>query len=433
MNGTGVEHEQRPTAAPFQTQTHRHPHGEYPPVDRPSGSFRLYGVALGYSKALRFTSARDFDLQPKAVSSRHAVLILLDGNVSCEASKVSRSSSSWKPRTMNARASCALLAAAAAYLYGSGLMSALCAYVAETLLGMSGSAEQRRVPGEDLEHLVNADGQHLFCRYWEPEAPPRALVFIVHGAGEHCGCYGDLAQSLIKQDLLVFAHDHVGHGKSEGDRMVVKDFQVYVRDSLRHVDLMKERHPGLPIFLVGHSMGGAISILTASERPEDFAGVVLIAPMVQLSPDTASSFKVFAAKLLNHMLPNIYMGRIEPKWISRDQKQVEAYEKDELVYHGGIRVSFGVQLINAVERIEKAIPTIRWPFLMLQGDTDKLCDIKGAQTMFEKAQSPDKELKVYEGAYHALHHELPEVADSVRKEISTWIEKRIPAQSSPGS
>ncbi|XP_029115497.1 monoglyceride lipase [Scleropages formosus] len=337
---------------------------------------------------------------------------------------------------MNALASCALFGAVA-YLYGSGLMSALCAYVAETVLGMSGSAEQRRdaqgVPRADLEHLVNADGQHLFCRYWVPEAPPRALVFVVHGAAEHCECYSDLAQNLTKQDLLVFAHDHVGHGKSEGDRLVVKDFQVYIRDSLQHIDLMKERYPGLPIFFIGHSMGGAISILTACERPGDFAGVVLIAPLIQLNPDTATDFKVAVAKLLNHMVPNLSLGAIEPKWISRDQKQVEAYEKDELIYHRGLRVSFAVQLMNAVERIEKAVPTIGWPFLLLHGDVDKLCDIRGSQVMFEKAPSSDKEMKVYEGAYHALHHELPEVADSVWKEINTWIKKRIPIQPSSGS
>ncbi|XP_030589193.1 monoglyceride lipase [Archocentrus centrarchus] len=286
------------------------------------------------------------------------------------------------------------------------------------------------VPYTDLPHIVNADGLHLFCRYWEPAGPPRALVFIAHGAAEHCGPYDEIAQRLKELSLLVFAHDHVGHGQSEGDRVNVKDFQVYIRDSLQHTDLMKSRHPDLPVFIVGHSMGGAIAILTACERPGDFAGVVLISPLVQMNPESATPFKVFMAKLLNHMVPSLSMGSIDSKWISRDKRQVEAYDTDELNYHGGLRISFGMQLMAAVDRIEREIPSISWPFLLLHGDTDKLCDIRGSRMMYENSSSTDKKIKIYEGGYHALHHDLPDVAESVLKEVTTWITEHLPATAS---
>ncbi|XP_036387855.1 monoglyceride lipase [Megalops cyprinoides] len=283
------------------------------------------------------------------------------------------------------------------------------------------------VPNPDQQHIVNADGQRLFCRYWKPDGPPRALVFVAHGAGEHSGRYSRLAQTLMERALLVFAHDHVGHGNSEGERMSVVDFQIFIRDTLQHVDIVRERHPGLPVFILGHSMGGAISILTACERPDAFTGVVLIAPMVQVNPEAATPFKVVLAKLLNHMLPKLCLGAIESKWISRDQREVDDYDQDELNHHGGLSVSFSVKLLIATQRIEKAIPTITWPFLLLHGDVDKLCDIRGSQMMFENAKSTDKKLKVYEGAYHALHRDLPETADSVLEEVGTWIVERIPA------
>ena len=76
---------------------------------------------------------------------------------------------------------------------------------------------------------------------------------------------------------------------------------------------------------------------------------------------------------------------------------MEAYDQDALNYHGGLRVSFAMQLMGAVERIQRVIPAIAWPFLLLQGDTDKLCDISGARLMFEQAASADKKLKVQEG------------------------------------
>ncbi|XP_076133285.1 monoglyceride lipase isoform X3 [Alosa pseudoharengus] len=263
------------------------------------------------------------------------------------------------------------------------------------------------IPYDDLPHIINADGQHLFCRYWEPEVPPRALVFVAHGAGEHCGAYNDVAQSLTKHSLLLFAHDHVGHGQSEGERMNVKDFQIFIRDSLQHISIMRERHPSLPVFLIGHSMGGAISILTACERPQDFAGVVLIAPMVQMNPESATPFKVFLAKLLSHMMPNLSLGTIQSKWVSRDPKQ----------------------LMEAANRIQRLLPDITWPFLLLHGDVDKLCDISGSQLMYDQAKSSDKTLKIYEGAYHALHHDLPDTAEATLKELTAWILERLPAPS----
>ncbi|XP_074008998.1 monoglyceride lipase isoform X1 [Numenius arquata] len=308
----------------------------------------------------------------------------------------------------------------------------------------------QNIPYKDLPHIINADGQYLFCRYWKPAATPRALVFIAHGAGEHCGRYDDLAQRLTGLNLFVFAHDHVGHGQSEGDRMVVSDFHVFVRDSLQHIDLMKKEHPELPILILGHSMGGAISILTVSERPSEFSGMLLISPLVVASPEVATPIKdlalsvislaltssvtacfplpqVFAAKVLNFVLPNLSLGSIDPNAISRNKKEMESYTSDPLVYHGGMKVSFVIQLMNAIARIERALPKLTLPILVLHGSSDKLCDIKGSYLLMDTVQSQDKTLKVYEEAYHALHKELPEVSTSVFTEILTWIGQKVSA------
>ncbi|XP_043741172.1 monoglyceride lipase isoform X4 [Cervus elaphus] len=253
---------------------------------------------------------------------------------------------------------------------------------------------------------------------------PWALVFVSHGAGEHCGRYDELAQMLVGLGLLVFAHDHVGHGQSEGERMVVSDFHVFVRDVLQHVDAVQKDHPGLPVFLLGHSMGGAISILTAAERPGHFSGMVLISPLVVANPDSATLFKVFAAKVLNLVLPNMSLGRIDSSVLSRNKTEVDIYNADPLVCRAGLKVCFGVQLLNAVSRVERALPKLTLPFLLLQGSADRLCDSRGAYLLMESAKSQDKTLKIYEGAYHILHKELPEVTSSVFREINTWVSQR---------
>ncbi|XP_012887781.1 PREDICTED: monoglyceride lipase [Dipodomys ordii] len=290
----------------------------------------------------------------------------------------------------------------------------------------------QNVPYQDLPHLVNADGQYLFCRYWKPVGPPKALVFVSHGAGEHCGRYEDLAQMLLRLDLLVFAHDHVGHGQSEGERMMVSDFQVFVRDVLQHVDLVQKDHPRLPVFLLGHSMGGAIAILTAAERPSHFSGMVLISPLVVASPESATTFKILAAKVLNLVMPNMSLGPIDSSVISRNKTEVELYNSDPLICRAGLKVCFGIQLLNAVSRVERALPKLTVPFLLLQGSADRLCDSRGAYQLMGSARSLDKTLKIYEGAYHVLHKELPEVTDSVFQEINTWVSQRT-AQAGAGS
>lgn len=283
------------------------------------------------------------------------------------------------------------------------------------------------VPYQDLPHLVNADGQYLFCRYWKPEGTPKALVFVSHGAGEHCGRYDELAQMLVGLELLVFAHDHVGHGQSEGERMVVSDFHVFIRDVLQHVDTVQKDYPGLPVFLLGHSMGGAIAILTAAEKPGYFSGMVLISPLVLANPESATTFKVLAAKVLNLVLPNMSLGPIDASVLSRNKTEVDLYNTDPLICRAGLKVCFGIQLLNAVSRVERALSKLTLPFLLLQGSADRLCDSKGAYLLMESAKSQDKTLKIYEGAYHVLHKELPEVTNSVFHEINMWISQRTAA------
>ncbi|XP_004461226.1 monoglyceride lipase isoform X4 [Dasypus novemcinctus] len=283
----------------------------------------------------------------------------------------------------------------------------------------------QNVPYRDLPHLVNADGQYLFCRYWKPARAPRALVFVSHGAGEHCGRYEELAQMLTGLDLLVFAHDHVGHGQSEGERMVVSDFHIFIRDVLQHVDAVQKEQPGLPVFLLGHSMGGAIAILTAAEKPNHFSGMILISPLVLANPESATTFKVLAAKVLNLVLPNLSLGPIDSSVLSRNKVEVDIYNADPLICRAGLKVCFGIQLLNAVSRVERALPRLTLPVLLLQGSADRLCDSRGAYLLMEAAKSQDKTLKIYEGAYHVLHKELPEVTNSVFQEINTWVSQRI--------
>ncbi|XP_012517408.1 PREDICTED: monoglyceride lipase [Propithecus coquereli] len=171
-----------------------------------------------------------------------------------------------------------------------------CGHLSPAVRGRPVWSKLLRLHGDSLSPEVTSDA-------FQPQSRPQglraaldfqgsvdstALIFVSHGAAEHCGRYDELAQMLTGLDLLVFAHDHVGHGQSEGDRMVVSDFHVFVRDVLQHVDMVQKDHPGLPVFLLGHSM-------------------------------------VLAAKVLNLVLPNLSLGPIDSSVLSRNKTEVSGF------------------------------------------------------------------------------------------------------------
>ncbi|CAL4130043.1 unnamed protein product, partial [Meganyctiphanes norvegica] len=133
----------------------------------------------------------------------------------------------------------------------------------------------------------------------------RALVFMSHGFAEYLAWYEELAQRFAAEGILAFGHDHVGHGRSGGTRCHVNSIMDYVMDVLQHCDDVTKQHPGLPLFLLGHSMGGMIAVRTAMERPDYFKGVVLMGPLLVPNPTEATPIMKFLAKLVSRVLPQI--------------------------------------------------------------------------------------------------------------------------------
>lgn len=288
--------------------------------------------------------------------------------------------------------------------------------------------------------FLNNRGKRIFCKYWEPAQKPRALVYIAHGFGEHCLPYDSLAKTLASKNFYVFSHDHVGHGQSGGSRVHIETFDHYVQDVLQHVDLMKEKFTSLPVFLFGHSMGGAICILTALKRPEDFSGVVLSGPAIAANPEVATPFKlpfmrtpagrdnigyspvlVTLARMLRWMLPHFPVGALDLSTACSCPKNLKHMLDDPLRWHGNCKAGFGACLIDATMEIQSKIPSIKFPFLMLQGEDDKLCHSKGAEMMYQKAASKDKTIKLYPKAFHCLLLEPNGIAEQVTEDIVQWL------------
>lgn len=281
------------------------------------------------------------------------------------------------------------------------------------------------------ENIIKTEkGYNLYCRYWNEDSKYarediKALLFIVHGYCEHCLFYNELAETLKEQGLYVFSHDHVGHGQSEGTRAHVGDFMEYVQDVFYHIELVKKKFPQKPVFLLGHSMGGAVSILAAISKPNYFKGILLIGPLITPDKKSATPWKIAAGKIAARFRPQMIVAKIDPLKVSRDAVYVKRYKEDPLVWHEGVKCGWGVAMLHALSQITSSFQDMTLPFIVLHGSEDTICELEGSQLLYDKAASKDKQIKIFDGAFHQIHNDTPDVKKETNKTISQWIADRL--------
>ncbi|XP_052242465.1 monoglyceride lipase-like [Dreissena polymorpha] len=217
----------------------------------------------------------------------------------------------------------------------------------------------------------------------------------------------------------------VGHGQSEGTRGLVGDFMEYVQDVIYHIELVKKKFPQKPVFLLGHSMGGAVSILAAMSKPNYFKGVVLIGPAITPDKDSATCFKVFALKIAARIFPQLVVAKIDPLKISRDEAFVKRYKEDPLVFYETVKCGWALAYLHALAQITSSFQDMTWPFIVIHGSEDTICEMEGSQLLYDKAASKDKQIKIFDGAFHQVHNDTPEVKKETQKTISQWIAERL--------
>lgn len=266
-------------------------------------------------------------------------------------------------------------------------------------------------------------GEQFFSTYWRPNnGETKGAVFICHGYAEYvCPSYDELALQLVREGYLVFGHDHVGHGRSTGQRVQIDGMEDYVDPVLAHVKKAKLKDK--PLFLIGHSMGGLIGVLCALKEPQLFKGMVLMGPLITMDPDLATPFKKKLAGFFQGILPSFAIGQLDASLITRDQEVVKRVDADELGWHGGFRAKHSYVLIQICDWLadEGQLEKLKLPLLIFQGGKDKLVNAQGAQILLDAAASDDKKLVKYEEAFHNLFVETDDVKIPVLKETIDWI------------
>jgi alpha-beta hydrolase superfamily lysophospholipase len=252
----------------------------------------------------------------------------------------------------------------------------------------------------------------IHVRVWSGGEPTYAVV-LAHGIGEHSGRYVHVAERLVDDGAVVYADDHYGHGKSDGDRMEIPDLDVMVRDLHLVVDRMRADHPGLPLALVGHSLGGLISTRFVQLYPGELTALVLTDPFVGGNP-------AFEGLLAMDPMPDI---PIDPAMLSRDPATGEQYLADPLVYHGPLTRLTLTEVFAAVGRVAAGPAFGDLPTLWLHGENDPLAPYEVTAKAFEHLAGSDFEQKMYEGAKHEILNETNK--DEVIGDVLAFLGKKL--------
>jgi acylglycerol lipase len=263
------------------------------------------------------------------------------------------------------------------------------------------------------------NAEPLFQRDW-PVPQPRASILIVHGYAEHCGRYDHLARRFNDAGFTVRAYDHYAHGQSPGALGYVADFDRLVTD-LAAIAKAWWTEPGHPAkrFIFGHSMGGLVTALAVERGLIAPDAVVFSGAAVDLG-DVSPILRVLSP-VLSRILPRVPAAELEDEAISRIEDEVDAYSEDPLVYHGPIYARTGYEMMRAAQHARDALPSITLPFLALHGAADRLIPARASQTLYDRAASTDKTLKIYEDAYHEVFNDLPR--EQFIQDTLDWLEK----------
>ncbi len=267
------------------------------------------------------------------------------------------------------------------------------------------------------ETFEGAGNLEIFTRVWRPDGKARAVIVIVPGFNSHSGQYQSVAEQLVSHDLAVYAIDLRGRGKSGGERFYVEKISDYVDDVAMLVKTAKSREPGLPVFLLGHSAGGVVACTYAIDQQSEIAGLISESFAYRVP---APDFALAVLKGLSHLAPHAHSVKLKNSDFSRDPQVVAAMNADPLIANESQPFQTMAALVHADERLKKDFSKITVPVLILHGTADKAAKSSGSEEFYKAVGSADKTLKLYDGAYHDLLHDVDK--DVVLADVQRWVD-----------
>lgn len=225
--------------------------------------------------------------------------------------------------------------------------------------------------------------------------------------------------------ISVWAMDHRGHGKSEGERGHIQSFDEYIFDLKQMITIARKEMPTpMKFFLLGHSMGGCIALYLAQAHPKMIDGVIASSPGLRPSMKVPA-VKSAMGKMMSSIWPKLsFDTELNSSHLSHDASVVEAYDNDPLV-HRKVSARWFTEFLAAMEKTSKNAKNIHIPILMQVAGDDRLVDPITSKNFFENVTSKNKTLHFYEGLFHEIYNETDNDRQRVLNDLESWLETHI--------
>lgn len=245
----------------------------------------------------------------------------------------------------------------------------------------------------------------LFYRTWESD-DFEYIFIVVHGFGEHSGNYEKLFNGL-NLPMKLCSFDLIGHGKSDGKKGVVKSFSDYTDNLDKFFNKIKSQHPNIPIFLLGHSMGGLITIKYLSQNPNKIIhGIILSSPVLGITIPI-SPIKKVVGNILSTLCPKLVLDSgIRYGRLTNDKAIMDEYRQDKLRHtvmstrlYTEIQKTIKSVLNNKDDLLNKKAISLPAPVLVLMGVSDEVVSTVAIEKFYDLIKSP-KDIKRYDNTLH---------------------------------
>ncbi|ELP94055.1 monoglyceride lipase, putative [Entamoeba invadens IP1] len=272
---------------------------------------------------------------------------------------------------------------------------------------------------EHIECFYDINNFKIFSREWQTK-PPKAMIVLLHGYCGHSGRMDRLSEKLVASGILLCAPDHPYHGKSSGEpRAYIPSIQVYIDVENTYIDIVKEKYNSdgkIPMFVMGHSMGGLIASILSHKR-NDLSGGIGSAPAYQINNFLVLWFYYFFA-LIVYFFPFLSVPGKVTRADFPTESAMKSYLSDPLITEGKHYIKSAIEMAWAGDNEMKTKTTI--PFLLYGGNADRSVTMKGMNTKATNLNNEKSKVIVYEGKSHCLYEEdnLDEQVDNIMKWIS---------------
>jgi len=267
-------------------------------------------------------------------------------------------------------------------------------------------------------HFIAGDGAMLPIRSWLPvDRPIRAVIVGVHGFNDYSFSFAIPGSYLTRYGIASYAYDQRGFGGSPGTGLW-SGVEAYAHDLSSFVKVIRKLHPDVPLYILGESMGGAVTIVTLTgDNPPPIDGVILIAPAVW-GRVTMPWYQRWLLAVTSHTLPWLELSGSGLDITPSDNVEMRSSLYNDPLVIKGTRIDAMYGLTNLMDEALEKAERLRVPALIQYGKKDQIIPKEPMLRMLEKMPSTTRKA-FYDQGYHMLLRDLYREKPLI--DIATWI------------